>query len=167
MIASTDQVLMQTATVTVKNKRHNSTASVRLVLDSGSQRSYITEKLAKVLKLTLDRTEKLSVVTFGSSRIKSIDCKQGSLILFLKNGNTMPMNITVVPSITGKINRVPLREEDLQFLKGEFAEGKLADSLSYHAESSSIEMLIGNDYYFELLEPKKMDMSGGRAAKRN
>ena len=57
----------------------------------------------------------------------------------------MPMNITVVPSITGKINRVPLKEEDLQFLKGEFAEGKLADSLPYHAESSSIEMLIGND----------------------
>ena len=60
-----------------------------------------------------------------------------------------------------QINRVPLKEEDLQFLKGEFAEGKLADSLPYHAESSSIEMLIGNDYYFELLEPKKMDMSGG------
>ena len=161
MIASSNQVLMQTATVTVKNRKHNSSASVRLVLDSGSQRSYITEKLAKVLKLTLDRTEKLSVVTFGSSRIKSIDCKQESLILFLKDGSTMPMNITVVPSITGKVNRVPFKEEDLQFLKGEFAEGKLADSLPYHAESSSIEMLIGNDYYFELLEPKKMDMSGG------
>ena len=69
MIASTNQVLMQTATVTVKNRKHNSSASVRLVLDSGSQRSYITEKLAKVLKLTLDQTEKLSVVTFGSSRL--------------------------------------------------------------------------------------------------
>jgi len=71
----------------------------------------------------------------------------------------MPMNITVVPSITGKINRVPFKEEDVQFLKGEFAEGKLANLTPYHAESSSIEMLIGNDYYFELLEPKKMDMS--------
>ena len=86
MIASTNQVLMQTATVTVKNRKHNSSASVRLVLDSGSQRSYITEKLAKVLKLTLYQTEKLSVVTFGSSRPKSIDCKEGSLSLFLKDG---------------------------------------------------------------------------------
>ena len=81
--------------------------------------------------------------------------------MLLKDGSTMPMNITVVPSITGKINRVPLKEENLQFLKGEFTEGKLADLLPYHAESSSIEMLIGNDYYFELLEPKKMDMSDG------
>ena len=84
MIASTHQVLMQTATVTVKNRKHNSSASVCLVLDSGYERSYITEKLARVLKLTLDRTEKLSVVTFGSSRIKSIDCKQGRLIFFLE-----------------------------------------------------------------------------------
>jgi len=70
----------------------------------------------------------------------------------------MPMNVTVVPSITGKINRVPLKEEDVQFLKGQFAEGKLTDSLPCHA---GIEMLIGNDYYFNLLEPQKTDMSGG------
>ena len=70
----------------------------------------------------------------------------------------MPMNVTVVPSITGKINHVPLKEEDVQFLKGKFAEGKLADSLPCHA---NIEMRIGNDYYFELLEPRNMDVSGG------
>ena len=46
------------------------------------------------------------------------------------------MNVTVVPSITGKISCVPLKEEDIHFLKGEFAEGKLADSLPCHAESS-------------------------------
>ena len=51
------------------------------------------------------------------------------------------------------------KRKTIQFLKREFAEGKLTDSLPYHTESSSIDMLIGNDYYFELLEPKKMDMS--------
>jgi len=72
MIASTNQVLMQTATVTVKNRKHSSSALVCLILDLGSQRSYVTEKLANELKLTLDQSEKLSVVTFGSSRPKSI-----------------------------------------------------------------------------------------------
>ena len=33
--------------------------------------------------------------------------------------------------------------------------------LYHHAESSSIEMLIGNDYYFDLLEPRKMDLGDG------
>ena len=156
MVASTNQILMQTATVTVRNTKDNSSVSVCLILDPGSQRSYITESLAKGLQLTLDRTDKLSVVTFGSNKPKNINCKQGSLSLLLKDGSAMPMNVTVVPIITGKINRVPLKEEDIEFLKGEFVDGKLADSLPCHAESSSIEMLIGNDYYFDLLEPRKM-----------
>ena len=78
MVASTNQVLMQTATVTVRNTKDNSSVSVHLILDSGSQRSYITESLAKGLQLTLDRTDKLSVVTFGSNKPKNINCKQGN-----------------------------------------------------------------------------------------
>ena len=35
------------------------------------------------------------------------------------------------------------------------------NSLPCHAESLSIEMLIGNDYYFDLLEVRKMDLCGG------
>ena len=69
----------------------------------------------------------------------------------------MQMNVTVVPNSTGKINYVPLNQGEIEFLKGEFVEGKLADSLSCHAESSSIEMLIGNDYYCDLLEQIKKD----------
>lgn len=161
MVANTNQVLMQTANAIVKNTQDGSSLSVRLILDSGSQRSYVTESLAKGLKMAMHPTEKLTVVTFGSNRPKSIDCKQGSLNLLLKDGSVMPINVTVVPNITGKINRVPLKQEDLEFLKNEFVEGKLADSLPYHSESSTIEMLIGNDYYFDLLEPRKMELGGG------
>ena len=102
MVASTNQVLMQTATVIVRNTKDNSLVSVHLILDSGSQRSHITESLAKGLQLTLDQTEKLSVVTFGLNKPKSINCKQGSLSLLLKDGSAMPMNITVVPNIMGR-----------------------------------------------------------------
>ena len=73
----------------------------------------------------------------------------------------MPMNVTMVPNITGKINRVPVKQEDIEFLNKEFVEGKLHTSLPCHAESSNIEMLIGNDYYLDLLEPRKMDLGGG------
>ena len=54
MVASSNQVLMQTATAVVENSQGTSSVSVRLILDSGSQRSYITDKLAKGLKLTVD-----------------------------------------------------------------------------------------------------------------
>ena len=108
MMASSNQVLMQTATVVVKNSQGNSSVSVRLILDSGSQSSYITKSLAKGLKLTIDPTEKLSVVTFGSDKPKRIDYRPSKLELLLKNGSVMSLKVAVVPSITGKINRVPL-----------------------------------------------------------
>ena len=70
----------------------------------------------------------------------------------------MLLKVTVVPSITGKINRTPLKAEDIEFLNKEFSADKLADSLPCQMESSTIEMLIGNDYYFELLQPRKIDL---------
>ena len=160
-VACANQVVMQTATTTVKNPQDDSSVSVRLILDSGSQRSYITEKLAKGLNLSLNQTERLSVVTFGSDKPKRIECKSSELSLLLKDGSVLSLRVTVVPNITGKINRVPLKLGDIEFINKEFSEHKLADSLPCQAESSTIEMLIGNDYYFELLQPRKIDFGEG------
>ena len=48
-----NQVLMQTATTAVGRNPENQSTSVRIILDFGSQRTYITEKLAENLKLEL------------------------------------------------------------------------------------------------------------------
>ena len=40
-------------------------------------------------------------------------------------------------------------------------ESKLADTLPTDTELSTIEMLISNDYYFELLFPRRMELGGG------
>ena len=37
----------------------------------------------------------------------------------------------------------------------------LADTIPHCPESCTIDMLIGNDYYFDLLEPRKLDLGGG------
>ena len=74
MLASDSQVQMQTATSMVKNVSGSSSISVRIILDSGSQRTYITEKLAKDLNLELQSPEKLAIVTFGTDRPKYIQC---------------------------------------------------------------------------------------------
>ena len=51
--------------------------------------------------------------------------------------------------------------DDLTFLKNEGWEPKLANTLPTGTEQSTIEMLIGNDYYFELLLPRNMELGGG------
>ena len=66
----------------------------------------------------------------------------------------MCLDVSVVPNITGRINRFPLKTQQVD----KFGQGMLADSLPHHTESSTID---GNDYYFDLLEPQKLDMGGG------
>lgn len=89
MLASGNQVLMQTATSMVKDVSGNSSISVRIILDSGSQRTYITEKLAERLNLKLKSPEKLSIVTFGTNRPKYIECRPSKLQLILKDGSSI------------------------------------------------------------------------------
>ena len=146
-------VLMQTASAVVRNGEKGSSSTIRLILDSGSQRTYITKELAKELKLKLSEPKELSVVTFGVSQPKNIQCHSSQLQLVLKDENTLTLNVNVVPSITGKITRFPLNPDDVEFLKREGWEKNLADTLPTSTELSPVEMLIGNDYYFELLKP--------------
>ena len=134
---------------------------IRLILDSRSHRSYVTESSAKQLKLPLNATEKLSVVTYASDKPKQLECKSIKVQLSLEDGKTMTLKITVVLNITGNIHCVPLRVEDIEFLNKELGHSILVDTLPSQTESSTINMLIRNDYYFDLLEPRKLDLGGG------
>ena len=111
--------MMQTATTIVTNTPGNQSMSIRMILDSGSQRTYITEKLANSLKLNLSPPERVTVATFGSDKPKQIKYRPTELQLALRDGSLMDIEASVVPHITGKLSRVPLNTEDLTFLKNE------------------------------------------------
>ena len=154
-------VLMQTATTTVKNVQGSSSMPVRLILDSGSQRTYVTEKLAKEIKLNLGPPESLSIATFGANQSTKLQCKSSKLQLHLKDRSVMSLDVTVVPSITGRITRTPLSQADAKFLRDSALEDKLADTIVTSAEVFQVDMLVGNDYYFDLLQPRKIDLGNG------
>ena len=61
-------VLMQTAKSHTKNPSKGIQESVRILFDSGSQRTYITENLAKKLNLKLGKVNEIALVTFGSEK---------------------------------------------------------------------------------------------------
>ena len=69
---SGDTVLMQTAKTVVHNPSKPKTEEIRLLLDSGSQRTYITEALARKLNLKYESIDQVSVVTFGSDKPQTV-----------------------------------------------------------------------------------------------
>ena len=69
-------VLLQTAQTTVFNPTNpGRSCRVRIVLDSGSQRSYVTQHVARCLSLANEGEQSLTIMTFGSSEEKTSVCK--------------------------------------------------------------------------------------------
>ena len=161
LISSGEIVLMQTAKTEVKNPCTNKSDVVRILLDSGSQRTYVTEKLAEQLHLTKDKEEEIKLVTFGSEKPKSVKTFQTKISLKLKNGQYLDIGANIVPVISGTVQRNAMKlctSENMQHLVSSL---DMADSIPTESESSSIELLIGNDYYLDILLSQKIEIQPG------
>ena len=83
---------MQTATASVSNLEKNSVATdVQVIFDSGSQRTYVDEALCEILKLSVIRSERIIVKTFG----KTNNCK---------NFQARDVNVVLIKFFTGHKN---------------------------------------------------------------
>ena len=102
-------MLMQTAKTEIKNKRNSNSEQVRILLDSGSQRTYVTESLAKRLQLTKEREEEIKLVTFGSEKPKVVKTSQTKLSIKLNNGEYLDITANIVPVISGTVQRKAMK----------------------------------------------------------
>ena len=112
-----ETVLMQTALTEVNNISSTRTEQIRVLLDSGSQRTYITEELAKTLMLEGGDEQEIHLVTFGSTSPKIIKTKSAQLQLKQRDGSLMKITANIVPSITGTIQRQPVAFEPKERFK--------------------------------------------------
>ncbi len=69
---------MQTATTEISGKENDKSEKVRLLLDSGSHRTYISKSLAERLELKDEGEQEINVVTFGSDKSKVIKTKSNN-----------------------------------------------------------------------------------------
>ena len=75
-VNSQTPVLLQTAKVYLHNSQNDnkSRVAVRLVMDSGSQRTFLTNRARQALHLNTLRSERLSIKTFGTVTETDSDC---------------------------------------------------------------------------------------------
>ena len=145
LLASGEKVMLQTAIVSIQGF-DGKLIKARILLDSASQRTFMTSDLARKLKLPSLQREHLSVSTFGAQKATSIDTHVVSFNVQVKNGSYMMMSANVLKHITGMIQRNPLSEKDLEFLKL-IPPSKLADSVPSTFESVAIDLLVGSDFF--------------------
>ena len=142
-VESKTAILLQTCVALASNpnsEKSQNCRRVRLILDSGRQKTYITQKLRETLGLKPVAREKLCIKAFGSdcSSIQSVDIVN----LSLKNvdsGNTLVVAGHVVPIICS-----PLSHQSVQFAQRTYPH--LADIVLSECDSEDsleVQVLIG------------------------
>ena len=136
--------LLQTAQASVASTTDDSrSATVRILLDGGSQRSYITQRLQDQLQVSATSRELLSISAFG--RAENAVCKEYDCVtinIFMTDGSTLAVSTLCVPSICPPVHNqvsgdIPVLHESISGLD-------LADNCN---NSASIDVLLGADVY--------------------
>ncbi|XP_078334132.1 uncharacterized protein LOC144625796 [Crassostrea virginica] len=151
----------RTAQTEVSNQYREISEPARLLMDSGSQRTYITESLADKLNLKARTTEKISVITFGAERPKIVKTPKVSLTLKLKDGHYLGIDANVVPKITGTVQRKPIPKDVQEKCQHIWKNLQLADTLPERLEDSTVDILVGSDYYLDLILPERIEIQRG------
>lgn len=137
---------LQTAVALVVH--NGKTTRCRLLLDSGSQRSYITTGLAKHLDLTSNNVDTLLIFTFGSKKPTETLSPCTDVVLRTKRGVEKSIHVNIVSHITDRIPRPSIPTVDNVDI--------FADSGSM--DSQTIDMLIGNDYYSSFIRNRTIQL---------
>ena len=92
-------VMLQTATAIVSSKDGTRSTKVKILFDSGSQRSYIGDKLKSRLNLQPKRTERLHLNTFGERNFRNQKCDVVTLSLQGKTRSNVRLSALSFPVI--------------------------------------------------------------------
>ena len=138
---------------------------VRILFDNGSQRSYVTEKLKGKLSLTPIRQETLHLNVFGSESCSRRKCDVVRLNL---QGRDEVIEVVALsfPRICSPLPRqVELHQcSNLQEL--DLADRPPLDEAS-NSSDSSVDVLIGSDYYWDVVEGEIIRGAEGLVAVRS
>ena len=148
-ISTKTPVLLQTARTTVCGPSASTAMeNVRMILDGGSQRSYITGQLREQLALPTLQTETLMIKPFGSEGGRITTCDVVQVGVKTKRGTYVELQLLVVPLICEPLTGQPMTcaRERYSHLNGL----ELADSGAIN-DAIEISMLIGADYYWEIV----------------
>ena len=145
-------VLLQTARAHVSRVEPPGTPqNVRMIFDSCSQRSYVTESLLKSLGLPSSGSDTLLIKTFGESHAQLEKCEIVQLAIETPNEGRAYVTAYVVPTICSPISNQSIDLHQRQY--NHLQSLKLADTIT-NPSDLPIDLLIGADYYWSLVTGK-------------
>ena len=136
--------MLQTATAIATNEDGSKTAKVKILFDSGSQRSYITNSLKLRLNIKPKKTETLHLNTFGERSYRKQKCEVSQLLLRSNKNEDIMISTLSFPVICSPLS-TKIEVDQYPHLQGL--------QLAHSSDSNeSIDVLIGSDHYWDFVE---------------
>ena len=125
-----------------------------MVLDAGSQRSYVTNGIKYTFALETEGNQHMSIITFGSDKHSSQNCEIVRIRMKLKDGSDREFKLFAVPLICEPVAAQPIKlcmekySHLFQLNLADFSDG---------TTPMNVDMLIGADYYWELTTGRRAE----------
>ena len=150
-MSSKTPVLLQTAQATITQGDHATviSAKARAILDSGSQRSYITNRVRNQLNLSTEKTETMVIKTFGSEQERIQTCDSVKFVLKSQHDQAeISLSPYAVPMICEPLQHQFTSQAQQSY--DHLRDLNLADC-STGIDNSEVDVLIGCDQYWDLV----------------
>ena len=138
-------VVLQTAEILVENPINKKQVKVKVLFDQGSQKSYLTQRIKRVLSLNPVGCENISISTFGNEVPER--SRLDRVIINLKNKEN---KIFEIEALCKDFICLPIKNQPINLVKSKFEflnNLQLADS----GYSEEIHLSIGSDFYWSIV----------------
>ena len=152
-ISGRNSVLLQTARADVSAPGvGGKTENIRIIFDSGSQKTYINERLKKSLNLKVVGKDRLLIKTFGDETPITKECEIVQIAVKSLDGMEIYVNAYVVPNICSPITNqvMSIAVENYDYLRDlRLADYSPGDELN---ADRPVDLLVGADNFWLFVE---------------
>ena len=142
-------IILLTVNARATDNHENRNSTIKILLDPGSQQTFISEELAKELNLKPVREMPVDIITFMSNHKSTTKFNEYEIIVRAVTSNKkLVLKVLGTPAICNTIKgqNIDLAVEPTEFVKGL----QLADT-GQHSSESKIDILIGSDCYWKVV----------------
>ena len=144
LVSNYSQILLQTVLLSLENPKTRKEVKIKALLDPGSQRTYVTDKVKRILNLEVETKEQMSINIFGDKNSKEEVLERVSLNIKSKQ-NRFPID-----ALSTKFICSPIKNQSSNFAKENFDHLKNLEFADSGSENEELNLLIGSDWYWTL-----------------
>ncbi|MCG8033931.1 MAG: DUF1759 domain-containing protein, partial [Candidatus Thiodiazotropha taylori] len=148
--------LLKTAIAQISSQQCCSDANI--LFDEGSQRSFVTEDMANKIQLERNGIEEVHIASFGAATQNVRHFDTATVWLHTDNGEKIPINVLVVPTIAVPLCNLQKAVSSLPYLQS-LKHAHPATDLDFF----EIELLIGADHYWKIVQNRVIRGNGPTA----